>query len=71
MGDNGAAKLYLFLPSITDTEFVTITIGTTVLGRLYAGDWAFLPILGDQDISVTASVANIVVEHMVLLDQSV
>ena len=50
---SGANKIYLKNTSITATEYFTVYLtgggvlgdsdGTTELGRLYAGDWAFFP----------------------------
>ena len=35
--------VYIRNKSETPTEFATITIGDKVIGRLYAGDWMFMP----------------------------
>jgi len=40
---NGANKVYIKNISTTDTEFYTVTIDQEELGRLYAGDWMFMP----------------------------
>ena len=38
-----ASKLYLKNHSIDETYFVAITQGTQAIGKLYAGDWMFIP----------------------------
>jgi len=40
---NKAHKVFLKNTSSTATEFFTVTIDDTILGRLYAGDFAFFP----------------------------
>ena len=40
---NGANKLYIKNTSTTAAEFYTVTIDQEELGRLYAGDWMFMP----------------------------
>ena len=46
--DNGlnkdkANKVYICNESTDETYYVVITIDATVIGRLYAGDWMFIP----------------------------
>ena len=38
-----ANKVYLANESTDETYYVIITIDATVVGRLYAGDWMFIP----------------------------
>jgi len=40
---NGANKVYIKNTSITAAEFFTVVIDQEVIGRLYAGDWMFMP----------------------------
>tara|TARA_R100000544_G_C2224797_1_gene59932 strand:+ start:1150 stop:1860 length:711 start_codon:yes stop_codon:yes gene_type:complete len=40
---NLAHKVYLKNISTTASEYFTVTIDDSILGRLYAGDWAFFP----------------------------
>ena len=35
--------VYICNKSLDETEYATITIGDKVIGRLYAGDWMFMP----------------------------
>ena len=53
--DAGAHKIYVKNISTIAAEFVTITVEDQPLGRLYAGDWAFLPYAGDKDVFATPS----------------
>ena len=41
--DDKAHKVYIKNISSTASEFVTVKIGATEIGRLYAGDFLFLP----------------------------
>ena len=49
LGENLNAKVYVANLSTTATEYVTITISSQVVGRLYAGDWMFMPWSQSQD----------------------
>jgi len=40
---NGANKVYIKNCSTTPAEFYTVTIDQEQVGRLYAGDWMFMP----------------------------
>ena len=42
-GLNKAAKVYIANKSTDASEFVTITINAQKIGKLYAGDWMFIP----------------------------
>ena len=70
-GANKAAKVYIRNLSTVSTEFVTVTINATVIGKLYAGQWLFMPwSMCDSDsvIKIQASGAglNIPVEYMLM-----
>ena len=41
--DDGSNKIYLKNLSATASQFFTVYIGQTEMGRLYAGDWTFFP----------------------------
>jgi len=43
LGVGKAGKVYIANKSIEATEYVIITINAQVIGRLYAGDWMFIP----------------------------
>ena len=55
-----ANKLYIKNLSVDSTEFITVSLTTEELGRLYAGDWMFIPWSGDgtTNIEVQPSVAS-------------
>tara|TARA_Y100001973_G_scaffold4557_1_gene6589 strand:+ start:281 stop:715 length:435 start_codon:yes stop_codon:yes gene_type:complete len=42
-GDNLAAKVYLINKATDSTLFVTVTINAQTIGKLYGGDWMFIP----------------------------
>ena len=52
-----AHKVYIRNTSESATDFINVEIGSsnTSLGRLYAGDWAFFPWDGTNDIDVDTS----------------
>ena len=61
-------KVYIKNCSTTDAEYIVITINATVMGRLYAGDFAFFP-WSESDatgnIEVAPSVATpMTIEYM-------
>jgi len=53
--DDKASKVYVLNTSTTATEYFIITIGTQVVGRIYAGDWAFIPWASTADFKITPS----------------
>lgn len=53
--DDKATKIYVLNTSTTSTEYFIITIGTQVVGRIYAGDWAFIPWASTADFKITPS----------------
>jgi len=63
-----AHKVYIRNTSTTAGEYISVEIGSSnvSLGRLYAGDWAFLPWQGDSDIDIDTSDVNMTVEFMVI-----
>jgi hypothetical protein len=67
---DGAHKIYIRNTSTTPTENIIVTVEAQSLGRLYAGDWVFLPFNGEQDIKITPSVATaMTIEYAVLYQQ--
>lgn len=68
-GVNKANFIYLVNKETDATLYVTVKIKTTVIGRLYAGDWMLLPCnfaADDHDISVTSSSGNQVMEFAIV-----
>jgi len=71
--DDKAHKLYLRNPSTVSTEYFLISVGNgaadTEIGRLYAGDWMFIPYSADTnvDVVITPSVATtMTLEYMLI-----
>ena len=57
-GIDKAAKVYICNESTDETYYVTIVIDAKTIGRLYAGDWMFIPWNQDDathDLEVTAT----------------
>ena len=57
LGVGKANKVYIWNNSTDETYFIEIMINAMVVGKLYGGDWMFLPwsaIDTDADIEVTA-----------------
>ena len=55
---NKANKVYICNASATKEDFIEITINSEIIGRLYGGDWMFMPWSatdGLADIHVTAA----------------
>lgn len=66
--DDKAHKIYILNTSTTASEFISLIIGSYE-GRLYAGDWAFIPWDGEDDITYTPSVAtSMTVEYALFED---
>ena len=42
-GNNLSAKVYIINKATDPTLYVTITINAQTIGKLYAGDWMFIP----------------------------
>lgn len=65
--DDKAHKVYIKNLSTSQDEFVTIEVGSSnvQLGRLYGGDWAFLPYDGTNDIDIDTSAA-LTIEYAVI-----
>tara|TARA_R100001443_G_scaffold8043_2_gene17407 strand:+ start:3090 stop:3503 length:414 start_codon:yes stop_codon:yes gene_type:complete len=53
-----ASKLFVKNHSIDETYYIAITQNTQAIGRLYGGDWMFIPADfhdGDADIAITSN----------------
>ena len=42
-GDDKAAKVYIANKNTDETHYVIVSINGTTIGRLYSGDWMFMP----------------------------
>ena len=72
--DDKAHKIYLKNMSTTAAEYFEVQIAGVVVGRLYAGDWAFLPWSADTtgtncDVDITPSANDMMLEYMLLTDE--
>lgn len=59
--DNKAHKVYLKNMSSSNMEYMTVHINTEEIGRLYGGDWLFIPYGAhdaDNDIKITPSAST-------------
>lgn len=60
-------KLFLRNVSTNVTEYLTVHIGNQEVGRLYGGDFLFMPFQGGADINITPSVStSITLEHFLI-----
>lgn len=55
-GDNLAAKVYIINKATDPTLYLTVTINAQTVGKLYAGDWMFIP-WSQTDTSASIEVA--------------
>jgi hypothetical protein len=68
---NKAHKVYICNSSTSETDYVVITINQEEIGRLYAGDWMFMPWSVsdlDSEIYVTAATQTspVILDYMVI-----
>jgi hypothetical protein len=67
-----AHKVYLKNTSETAAENFKVTINSEEIGLLYAGDWALIPWSAhdaDNDIKIDPSHNDMVLEHMLFVDE--
>ena len=65
---NKANKVYIANKATNEAHYVVISIGTQIIGRLYAGDWMFMPweaAAATQDIEIQAYEATQTIEWAV------
>ena len=72
--DDNAHKVYLKNISTTAAQYFEIQVAGTVVGKLYAGDWALFPWSADStgtncDIDITPSAADMTLEYMLFIDE--
>ena len=68
---NKANKVYIRNSSVSDTDYVVVTINAEDIGRLYAGDWMLMPWSAVNPLSnifVTAAVqtSTVIIDYMVI-----
>lgn len=67
--DDKASKVYLLNTSSTATEHFIVTIGSQVVGKIFAGDWAFIPWSSTADFKITPSESTeMTLEYMVIFE---
>jgi hypothetical protein len=66
--DDKAHKVYIKNVGTSTTEFFTMQIGGVTIGRLYGGDWMFIPYDGGADITFYSSAVNMTLEHLVVYE---
>ena len=66
--DDKAHKLFVRNPGTSTTDHITVVIasGHSVIGKLYGGEFLFIPWSGNEDIDVTTSTTNMSVEYMII-----
>ncbi len=73
--DDKAHKLYLKNTETTAALYFEVQVGGTVVGKLYAGDWALIPWSADStgtncDVDITPSTsASHTLEYMLFTDE--
>ena len=65
--DSQAGKIYIKNTTDTDvTSYLLVEVGSNVIvGRLYPGDWLFIPYDGTEYIKVSTSAANIYYDYAI------
>jgi DNA repair protein RadC len=67
---NGSHKVYLANKSTDATEYFTIEMNSEQIGKLYAGDWMFIPWEANADTNDLKDAASVstgmVLEHMII-----
>ena len=68
--DSKAHKVYIKNVGTESTEYFTIELGASniLIGRLYGGDWMFIPYGGEHDIDIDSSDVNMQLEYMVIYE---
>jgi|TARA_R110000765_G_scaffold181207_1_gene287195 hypothetical protein len=69
LGTDKANKVYIANKHTDETKYVDIYVATLNIGRLYAGDWMFIPLEGaaaTQDVGIEAISAAQVVEFALI-----
>lgn len=68
--DAKAHKVYIRVNSNNVTEYVSLTIGAQAIGRVYGGDFVFMPWDGTADIKLTPSVStSLAVEYFLAFEE--
>ena len=71
---NGSNKVFITNPGASTTDYWTIKLDSSEaeeVGRLYGGDWMFIPWAADSadDITATSSQKDMTLEYIVFADK--
>ena len=66
--DDTHSRVYIRNSGSSSTSYFTIELGGSnlVIGRLYGGDFLFIPYEGEQDIDISSTTTNMELEFMVI-----
>ena len=66
--DDTASRVYIKNTGSSSTDYFTLTIasGNSVIGRLYGGDFLWIPYEGEEDLDITSTGTNMELEYMVI-----
>ena len=66
--DDKSHKIYIKHVGSTASDRVDVKLASQHVGRLYAGDWMFIPWSGATDVKLTPNVStSVTVEYMVII----
>ena len=67
-----AHKVYVRNTSTGNSDYILMELeGNVIIGRLYPGDWMFIPYAGTLDIQVTTIATNVSIEYGVFSQSTV
>lgn len=66
---NKAHKVYIKNLSASNSTYIEVSCGAQDLGRLYGGDWLFMPWNASASIVLDGNSGNTSVEYMVIYEQ--
>mgnify|MGYP003117588083 CR=1 FL=1 len=59
-----AHKVYIRNTSTGNSDYILVELeGDVIIGRLYPGDWMFIPYAGTLDVQVTTIATNVSIEY--------
>ena len=65
---NKAHKVFVRNISSSASESITVTVGSQDIGKIFGGDFIFIPWEGSADLKVAANTANMVVEFLLIYE---
>jgi hypothetical protein len=67
-----AHKVYIRNTSTGNSDYILVELeGDVIVGRLYPGDWMFIPYAGTLDIQVTTIATNVSIEYGVFSQSTI